>query len=264
MTAPSQSGQPTTENLGGGFVFLRRVDGHSAIIASGIAGTGAVGIMSAADVNARGDGELRQWLQWWAFPDHARLRRVNQVHGARVVEASSYNGGAPDADGLWTRAPSDVLVIRAADCAPVWVVDPPHKTIALVHAGWRGVAAGVVEHAVEALASAGAYASDLHAAIGPHIGPCCFEVGPEVIERFTDDPGAIGPASRLVVPHKREDSASLDLAAAIVHRLTGAGVSSDRIGAASACTRCRADLFHSYRRNGTGGPLMAAIGAALP
>jgi YfiH family protein len=264
MTGPIPSGQPVTQNLGGGFVFLRRVDGHSAIVATGIAGTGAIGLMSAGDVNARHDDNLRQWLQWWAFPDHARLRRVNQVHGGSVVEASSYNGGAPDADGIWTRAPSDLLVIRAADCAPVWIVDPPHKTMALLHAGWRGVAAGIAEHAVAALVAAGGYASDFHAAIGPHIGACCFEVGPEVAQQFTDDPGAVRSADGLIVERKRVDTSALDLSAAIVHRLSLAGIDPSRIDAASMCTRCNADLFHSFRRNGIGGPLMAAIGAVLP
>lgn len=263
MSSPSPSGQPTTVNLGGGFVYLKRADGHSAIIASSIAGTGAIGMMSASDVNARSDAALRQWLQWWAFPDHARLRLVHQVHGGRVVAASSYNGGAPEADGLWTRSPSDVLVIRAADCAPVWIVDPPHKTIALVHAGWKGVAADVIEHAVSALREAGAHVEDLHASVGPRIGPCCFEVGPEVAERFSGDPGAIVPASTLVIERRRADSVSLDLGAAIIHRLSAAGAHPSRIDASTACTRCHPELFHSYRRNGTGGPLMAAIGAVL-
>lgn len=263
MSAASPSGQPATVNLGGGFVYLKRADGHSAIIASSIAGTGAVGMMSAADVNARDGQALRQWLQWWAFPDHARLRMVHQIHSARVVAASSYNGGAPEADGLWTRSPSDVLVIRAADCAPVWIVDPPHKTIALAHAGWRGVASGILEAAVEALREAGAFPEDLHAAVGPRIGPCCFEVGPEVAERFAGEPGAIRPASALVVDRKRGDSSSLDLGASIAHRLRVSGVDGSRIDVATACTRCHPELFHSYRRNGTGGPLMAAIGAVL-
>lgn len=264
MTGGSQGEQPTTINLGGGFVFLRRVDGHAAIVVSSIAGTGAIGMMSGADVDARADDSLRQWLQWWAFPDHARIRRVNQVHGGRVVSASSYNGGAPDADGIWTRDSSDILVIRAADCAPVWIVDPPHKTIALVHAGWRGVSAGIVGNALEALESAGANREDLHAAIGPRIGPCCFEVGPEVSALFLDDVGAVGNASVLVVERKRADGVSLDLGAAIEHRLIAGGVADTRIDAADACTRCHKDLLHSYRRNGTGGPLMAAIAAVLP
>ena len=268
MTTPARpgeppAGQPTTINLGGGFVYLRRTDGHAAIVASSIAGTGAIGMMSAGDVDARNDDALRQWLQWWAFPDHARLRRVNQVHGGRVVGASSYNGGAPDADGMWTREPSDVLVVKAADCAPVWIVDPAHKIIALVHAGWRGVAAGVVEHALEALAGAGAFAEDLHAAIGPRIGPCCFEVGPDVAAHFEGDRGAVLPPSHLVIEQKRADGVSLDLGAAISSRLAAGGVSSSRIDAADACTRCNSELLHSYRRNGTGGPLMAAIAAVL-
>ena len=264
MTGEPIGDQPTTINLGGGFVYLRRVDGHAAIVVSSIAGTGAIGMMSAAGVDARTDDSLRQWLQWWAFPDHARIRRVNQVHGGRVVPASSYNGGAPDADGVWTRDSSDILVIRAADCAPVWIVDPPHKTIALVHAGWRGVSAGIIDNAIGALESAGAQRSDLHAAIGPHIGPCCFEVGPEVSALFLDDVGAVGDAGRLVLDRKRTDGVSLDLGAAIEHRLMAGGVVDTRIDVADACTRCHKDLLHSYRRNGTGGPLMAAIAAALP
>lgn len=254
--------QPTTIDLGGGFVFIRRVDGHAAIMAASLADTGAIGMMSPSDIDARSDAELRQWLQWWAFPDHARLRRVNQVHGANVVAASSYNGGAPDADGLWTRDPADVLVVRAADCAPVWIVDPPSKAIALVHAGWRGVAAGIIDRALGALESSGGHREDLHAAIGPHIGPCCFEVGPEVSALFVDD-GAVADAERLVVEGNRADGVSLDLGAAIVRRLVAGGVNEARVDAARACTRCHPELLHSYRRNGTGGPLMAAIGAVL-
>lgn len=263
MIAPQPEGQPKTVNLGGGFIYLRRVDGHAAIIASSLADTGAVGIMSACDVNARLDGELRLWLQWWAFPDHARLRRVNQVHGGTVVDSISYNGGAPDADGMWTRSPADLLVIRAADCAPIWFVDQVGRSIALVHAGWRGVAAGIVEHAVDALVRAGGHTSDIHVAVGPHIGPCCFEVGPEVAEVFQSDPGALKSSESLLVEPSRRNSMALDLSEAIAHRLAGAGVDSTRVCVSTACTRCRDDLLHSYRRNGSGGPLMAAVGAVL-
>jgi len=260
---PQPEGQPKTVNLGGGFVYLRRVDGHSAVVASGLADTGAIGIMSAADVNARRDEELRQWLQWWAFPDHARLRKVNQVHGSTVVDSTSYNGGAPDADGMWTRSSADLLIVKAADCAPVWFVDPATKAIALVHAGWRGIAAGIIEQAILALGKAGAAVSDVNVAVGPHIGPCCLEVGPEVAALFADDVGAVKPASRLVVERRRNDSSSLDISAAIQHRLAQMKVASQQVGVSTACTRCRDDILHSYRRNGTGGPLMAAVGAVL-
>lgn len=263
MIAPQPEGQPKTVNLGGGFIYLRRVDGHAAIIASSLADTGAVGIMSAGDVNARRDEELRLWLQWWAFPDHARLRRVNQVHGGIVVDSVSYNGGAPDADGMWTRSPADLLVIRAADCAPIWFVDQGGRSIALVHAGWRGVAAGIVEHAVDALARAGASISDIHVAVGPHIGSCCFEVGPEVAQAFQNDVGALRSADRLLIAPRGRDSVALDLSASIAHRLASTGIDGTRVAISTACTRCREDLLHSYRRNGSGGPLMAAVGAVL-
>jgi len=263
VTAQSSEGQPTTANLGGGFVYLRRVDGAAAVIASVMADTGAVGIMSTADVDARDDGALRDWLKWWAFPDHVRVRRVNQVHGATVVDAASYNGTAPDADGIWTRSPADVLIVRAADCAPVWIVDPRMKTVALVHAGWRGVVAGVIEHAVDALVRLGGAAPDLHVSVGPHIATCCFEVGPEVASRFADDPGAVRPASELTVDRVRPDGVSLDLSAAIAHRSLISGVRLENVALATACTRCRADILHSFRRNGRGGPLMAAVGAVL-
>jgi YfiH family protein len=260
---PTPEGQPTTANLGGGFVYLRRADGTAAIIATGMADTGAVGIMSTSDVNARDDKELRRWLTFWAFPDHIKIRRVNQVHGIRIVDSASYNGGAPDADGMWTRSPEDILLVRAADCAPIWLVDPSNKTIALVHAGWRGVAAGIVKSAVEVLVRAGGRPADLHASVGPHIGPCCFEIGPEVAREFAADPGAVLPANALQIPSTRPDGVSLDLSAAIAHRFGVEGVDIGRIAIATACTRCRTDILHSYRRNGSGGPLMAAVGAVL-
>jgi YfiH family protein len=263
VSDPMASGQPFTANLGGGFVFLRRADGVAAIIASGMADTGAIGIMSNSDINARDDGELRGWLTAWAFPDQARLRRVNQVHGGAVVDAASYNGGAPDADGMWTRSPADLLVVRVADCAPVWLVDPATKTIALAHAGWRGVAAGIIENAIGALVRAGGSASGFFASVGPHLGPCCFEVGPEVARAFARDPGAVRPPGELKVERHRSDGVALDLSAAIAHRLAVEGVDPGRIVISNACTRCRHDILHSYRRNGSGGPLMAAVGAVL-
>jgi polyphenol oxidase len=260
-SAPGE--MPVTEDLGGGFVYLRRVDGSAAIIASGMADSGAVGLMSASDVNAREDDELRRWLTRWAFPDHAHVRRVNQVHGAAIVDSASYDGAAPDADGIWTRSPADVLVVRVADCAALWFVDRGRAAMALAHAGWRGVAAGIVERGIDALQRAGADLADVRIFIGPHLGPCCFEVGPEVATAFADDPGAVRSADALVVERRRSDSSALDLTAAIAHRAAISGVGIDRVASSTACTRCRDDILHSYRRNGAGGPLMASVGAVV-
>jgi copper oxidase (laccase) domain-containing protein len=100
--------------------------------------------------------------------------------------------------------------------------------------------------------------------VGPHIGPCCFEVGPEVARRFEDDPGAVVSAAELRVKRSRRDSQALDLNAVIYRRLAASGVPPEAITAATACTRCETSILHSYRRNGKGGPLMAAVAAVLP
>lgn len=263
VSDPTAGDLPVTEDLGGGFVYLRRVDGGAAIIASGMADSGAIGLMSASDVNAREEDDFRRWLTRWAFPDRAPIRRVNQVHGAEVVDAASFDGASPDADGIWTRSPADVLVVRVADCAAVWFVDRRGGHTALAHAGWRGVAAGIIERSIGALAQAGADPAELRIFVGPHLGPCCFEVGPEVASAFADEPGAVRDASTLVVERRRSDSASLDLAASIAHRAAVSGVGLGRVACSTACTRCRSDILHSYRRNGAGGPLMAAVGAVV-
>jgi len=135
------------------------------------------------------------------------------------------------------------------------------KRFALVHAGWRGVADGIIASAVDALAAGGSQAQELAVAVGPHLRPCCFEVGPEVAERFAAIEGAIKSADQLRVQRRRDDSVSLDLAAAILADLSDLGVRGEQVFVATACTHCHPDLFHSYRRNGSGGPLMAAIAA---
>lgn len=258
--AAAADGQPVTSDLGGGFVYLRRADGASAVFATGLADTGAIGFMSTADVNARDERSLRDWLRMWAIPDQARVLRVEQVHGGDVIAAPDEDA-SHSADGMWTRNPLDVLVVKAADCAPVWVVDRGDKAIALVHAGWRGVAAGIVERAIAVLERQGGDPATFAVAVGPHIGPCCFEIGPEVAAQFRDDPGAVASAAGLRVDRRRPDSEALDLSAAIAYRAASSGVHPSDILVCTACTRCRADIFHSYRRNGTGGPLMAAVGA---
>jgi hypothetical protein len=105
--------------------------------------------------------------------------------------------------------------------------------VAAVHAGWRGTVAGIAQHAVEAMrAQFGSLAADLHAAIGPGIGPCCYQVGPEVAARF----GLQGRAR-------------VDLAGANRRQLIDAGVTPERIYASNLCTMCRPDEFHSFRRD---------------
>jgi polyphenol oxidase len=245
------------EDLGGSFHFVADSDGE-AIVGSGLP-DGYEAWITPATVNARNRPELKRWVERRAPGADTRLRGVDQVHSAIVLDADELRDGSRrEADGVCAASPDDVPVVMAADCAPVWLADAASRVIALVHAGWRGTCGGIIEAGMRAVISHGGRAERTIAAIGPHLQACCFEIGPEVADRFS---GFTKAADTLVVERQRSDSVALDLAAAIADRLRGTGVRS--IGAAEACTRCRADLLHSYRRNGKGGPLMAAL-ALMP
>jgi YfiH family protein len=247
-----------SDDLGGGFRYTRHAPGFGAIVAGALAPLGFHGLMSAAFVNARDRETFREWADAVNPGAGSRLRGVDQVHGATVVGAESLRDGRRvEADGVIATSAKDAPVVLAADCAPVWLIDPARRIVALVHAGWRGVSAGVIESGVRGCVEIGALADQLVAAVGPHLQACCFEVGPEVAARF---PGHTRPAAGLVVERQRADSVALDLASAITARLNAQRVETVHIS--SACTRCRADILHSYRRNGKGGPLMGAFGIA--
>jgi YfiH family protein len=160
--------------------------------------------------------------------DPARLAWNRQVHGCLVrrAEAGSVGDGA---DGSWTDEPGVPLLALAADCVPVALArtsGPP--ALAVIHAGWRGLDAGVVEAGIAALGG-----GRLAAVVGPAIGPCCYEVGPEVSERFDADLTREG---------------RLDLWTAAERRLQGAGVA--RVERIDLCTACNPLLFFSHRRDG--------------
>jgi YfiH family protein len=245
--------------LGGGFIAIRRPDGASAILVPHLQSAGVAGMITPHSVNARNDLELTRWLQEWGFPSDFAVAQVDQVHGAAVARVSSGELAVRDADGLWSDSSNVILTVKAADCAPVWLADMSSSRFALAHAGWRGVAAGIVASVVEALRGQGTNVEELTVAIGPHLQSCCFEVGPEVARHFARIEGAVLGPERLVVERRRSDSVALDLGAAIRAQLHALGVRSEQIFAATACTRCHPETLHSYRRNGSGGPLMAAI-----
>lgn len=154
---------------------------------------------------------------------------VTQVHGAVSVEVGSA-GPAGEADALWTTRRRLPLAVFTADC--FGVVLSADGAVGVAHAGWRGVDAGVVARLRAEMAAAGHQPS--RAAVGPGIGPCCFEVGPEVAERF---PGGQG--------HTTWGTTSVDLAAALAPQLQGVEVWSS-----GACTRHEEGWF-SHRRDGT-------------
>jgi YfiH family protein len=169
------------------------------------------------------------------FPQLATLK---QVHSAECVAARGRTGVLGQGDGLLENTPGALVAVKTADCLPILLVDPVARGVAAVHAGWRGTMARIAAHAVAAMATEfGARPERLRAAIGPGIGKCCFEVGPEVAAGF-DEP----------VPGEGR-RAHVDLAAANRRQLLEAGVTASAIVASNLCTLCQPDEFESYRRD---------------
>lgn len=187
------------------------------------------------------------------WPDPWRLVMLKQIHSDRIVRVEGGRGYLGEGDGLVTDRPGVLIGIRTADCVPILIADPDRHAVAAVHAGWRGTVDQIATKAVERLsAEYGSKPENLHAAIGPAIGPCCFEVGPEVIERF-----------RPLLPElPLEGKANLDLVDLNRRQLTIAGLDPERIYSTGLhCTMCGPPELHSYRRDGPkSGRMIAAIG----
>jgi YfiH family protein len=173
-----------------------------------------------------------------------------QVHSDRVVlvrpEDDPARVGRVEADGLVTTAPAVVLTIRVADCVPVLLALGHGTAVAALHAGWRGIASGILAKGVELLCeAAGCTPGDLAAAAGPAIGPCCYEVDEGTGARIA----ARSPAGVLADPHA-PGRVRTDLWRAVLNQLRDAGVPPGRTEAVRLCTRCHPGLLHSYRRDG--------------
>ena len=180
-------------------------------------------------------------------------RWLDQVHGADVVVVHAADGGGgtwPRADAAVTRDADVVLAVRVADCLPVLFSDRGASVIGVAHAGWRGLAAGVLEHTVAALRCAPA---DVVAWIGPAIGATAFEVGEDVREAFV---GA-DPAAVTAFTAGRPGKWQADLAALARRRLAYAGVTD--VIESGLCTVSDPARFFSYRRDGATGRMAAFV-----
>ena len=164
-----------------------------------------------------------------------RVHVLHQVHGTDIWDVP---GECPaEGDGLRTTAPGVVLAVGIADCVPAFVWDARRRHLALVHAGWRGTAAGIVARALEDFVASGSQASDLHVALGPSIGPCCYEVNGDVAAQF--------PAAAV---RTSGGSSALDLRAANRIQAEAVGVLPHNIDAEPPCTACNRAQFFSHRR----------------
>ena len=181
-----------------------------------------------------GEGRPRDVMErWWSLgraTGATRIEHGHQMHGPVVRLHVS-----PGTDGHVTRTGRVLLTVTVADCVPVSLVDPELHAVALLHGGWRGVAAGILERGIEVLTERLAVRPEhLHAHLGPAICGECYEVGPEVHR-----------ALELPEPDAPEP---VDLRAALADRAVRAGIGEERITASTHCTRCGNSPFFSHRR----------------
>lgn len=182
-----------------------------------------------------GTRRARDWLP------AAELVTLRQVHSGTVHRAGELPGCLGEGDALVTDRSGRWLGIRTADCVPILLADTRRRAVAVIHAGWRGALDGVVANTVARMTHEFHSApEDLHAAIGPAIGACCYEVGPEVASRF-----------QAIFPERKDldGKTRLDLAEAVGRQLRAAGLVPERIYAGAPCTFCHPRDFHSFRRD---------------
>ena len=186
---------------------------------------------------------------------------MRQVHGADVVRlgADALEAPMPTADAAWTSEPGIACAVGAADCLPVLFTLPDGSAVGAAHAGWRGLAAGVLEATVQAMtAGSGAASGDLLAWLGPRIGPRQFEVGADVLAAFGADPAAADHPRFVLRPRPDGEMRWLaDLAGLARDRLQAAGVTA--ITDCGLCTVEDPSRFFSFRRDRVTGRMAAAI-----
>lgn len=215
--------------------------------------------------DGQGGGGLNLGVHVGDMPAHvehnrAQIRRqlpaepawLTQVHGTTVVDAAQVSG-APEADASYTTQAGVVCAIMTADCLPVLFADTRGRVVGAAHAGWRGLAAGILDNTVAQMRAAGA--ETLHAWLGPAIGPQQFEVGTDVLQAFVSQDAAAEQAFRPIADKPGKYLADIYQLARM--RLARLGVS--KVTGGNACTVSDAQRFYSYRRDGVTGRMAALI-----
>ena len=213
------------------------------------------------------------------------LVALRQIHSDIIHVIDAAPPHPLQGDALVTAAPGLLIAVQTADCIPILLADPEHRVVAAVHAGWRGTLNRIAEKTVGRMRMLfGSRPEKILAALGPGIGRCCYEVGPDVAKEFAsqfddarkwfdgpydalasgEDPNPLPWLTMMPPGHQPEPPrVQLDLRAANRAILEGAGVAAKNISASELCTSCRTELLFSYRREKITGRLMAAIGIRL-
>jgi polyphenol oxidase len=246
------------------------------LLQSSVLPAGFVHGFTVRDTGGATPGSFNLALSWGNQPDQVAANRrrllaalggdhlylARQVHGAEVVRVGEGDSpgtvGAARADAIVTDRPGAAIGVFVADCVPVLLADPDTGACAAVHAGWRGVVAQVVSAAVRQMGAAyGTRAASLRAALGPAIGRCCFEVGPEVVTAFAGIPGL---ELSEVVNQQPGARPYIDLRRTLLRELAALGVPAAQIDEGVECTRCDPQgRFFSFRREGRVGQQLAVI-----
>lgn len=199
--------------------------------------------------SCRGAGDMRQGI----------INRQHFTHTLGFDEppvfAQQTHGNTVPGDGLVSNI--FPVAVVSADCVPVLLVDPESNVCAAVHAGWKGTLGGIIGNAVKEMVRMGAQVQHVRAAVGPHIGACCYDVPEERAQAFID---RFGTDEKMAF--QSDGKWHLDIGWANYRQLIEAGVSPNHIDAPPTCTSCQNDEFFSYRKDSkeTYGEMMAIIG----
>jgi YfiH family protein len=223
--------------------------------------------------------ENRKRFQIAATGQKFTLVPLKQIHSDLIYRFTAETAEPCHGDASITNTPGLLLAAQTADCVPILVADPKKRAVAAIHAGWRGTLARIVQKAVGRLqAELGSKPADLLAAIGPSIGPCCYEVGVELVTKFTaqfadgheyfdeprtgDEPNPIQWLNMRPPGHQPPPkNVHLDLRKANASQLRAAGLRPANIYVTDLCTACNTDLLFSYRKEGPiSGRLMSVVG----
>jgi YfiH family protein len=182
----------------------------------------------------------------------AEILRPKQVHGSLVAEIAASGKPHPDeADAIVASrrsSPGSTIGVVTADCVPLLLATPQGEWVAASHAGWRGLAQGVIAAALQHLEREGVQLKDARCVIGPHIGPCCYEVDAPVYDAMQ---GAFGDRATTAFERTRPGHWKVALGQLVQQTLQFAGISPGHIGELpDTCTCCHSEVFHSYRREG--------------